>query len=60
MRQRIDTLHEWLELQQRDNKQGIPTKIYYKATKDGIKPYKYVRNDNGNKTIIMISEEASK
>ena len=33
MRQRIDTLNEWFELQQRDNKQGVPSKIYYKATK---------------------------
>lgn len=60
MNGKVNNLTAWIQLQRQDNKNGIPAKIYYKATKDGIIPYKYVRNENGNKSIILISKEAIK
>lgn len=60
MNGKVNNLTAWIQLQQQDNKNGIPAKIYYKATKDGIIPYKYVRNENGNKSIILITKEAIK
>lgn len=59
MNGKVQTITPWIQLQQQDNKNGVPAKVYYKATKNGIIPYKYVRNENGNKTIILIDKEAT-
>lgn len=50
-------LNYYLELQQQAVKRGGVAKLYYKATPQGLKPYKYIEKQGNKKIIILIGEE---
>ena len=50
-------LNYYLELQQQATKKGGVAKIYYKATAQGLQPYKYIERQGNKKIIILIGEE---
>ena len=55
-----DTLSIWLNKQHEAVKRGAVAKLYYKATPQGLQPYKYIEKQGNKKIIILIGEESQK
>jgi hypothetical protein len=55
-----DTLSLWLNKQHEAVKRGAVAKLYYKATPQGLEPYKYIEKQGNKKIIILIGEESQK
>lgn len=51
------SMEHWLKKQMEANKQGNKAKLYYKATKQGVTPYKYIEIQGNKKIVIIIEEE---
>lgn len=60
IKQKSTDLSYWIDLQQQATRKGGKAKIYYKATNNGITPYKYVETIGNNKTIIIIEKGETK
>jgi hypothetical protein len=60
MVQNNEVITLWLQKQQEANKRGAVAKLYYKATPQGLQPYKYIEKQGNKKIIILIDEKGAK
>ena len=60
MVQNNEVMTLWLQKQQEANKRGAVAKLYYKATAQGLQPYKYIEKQGNKKIIILIDERGAK
>ena len=55
-----DTMSIWLNKQHEAVKRGAVAKLYYKATPQGLQPYKYIEKQGNKKIIILIDERGKR